>query len=127
MKNEVVCTLCSARLCNANHASHIRLRARLSGSSIFFFLFLLFFALLWGNSAITGIEGKKRQQQREKARQCYQNHREAILEERRKRYSRKCTSGPFPNSMSEKRALDEVKSALPESAEKKVYIVAKLV
>ena len=29
--------------------------------------------------------------------------------------------------MSEKRALDEVKSALPESPEKKVYIVAKLV
>lgn len=70
---------------------------------------------------------KKREQQRERARRFYQNHREAILEERRKRYSSKCTSGPFPNRMSEKRALDEVKSALPESPEKKVYIVAKLV
>ena len=49
---------------------------------------------------------KKREQQRERARRFYQNHREAILEERRKRYSSKCTSGPFPNRMSEKRVLD---------------------
>lgn len=70
---------------------------------------------------------KKKEQQRERARRFYRNHREAILEEKRKRYSSKCTSGPFPYRMSEKRALDEVRSALPESPEEKVYIVAKLV
>lgn len=70
---------------------------------------------------------RKKEKQRERSRRFYQNHREAILEERRSSGYCQCSSGSFPNRMSEKRALEDAKCALPESPEKKVHIMAKLV